>query len=334
MGINHDKLVLDWTKKVSSLAGKTEKGTDSDGKHTSADREEEKGEDSTSNDKNEKGTDPYGKHSSEQPADEKEEKGEGSMSSDKNEESAKSTDPDGKHSSEQPADGKEEKGEGSTSNDKNEKGTKSTDPDGKHTSEQPADEKEEKGEGSMSSDKNEGSAKSTDPDGKHSSEQPADRKEEKGEGSTSNDKSSNDDCVPGTDKECGLPTDHTVAIIGDNWDTNIKPRDMRSNNQVKSLHLFHTVATVSRVKTLHLDDEQSIGSVRSLPISDFLPSIDDCTAIRDNYVILVARVITKNFKHFSFLRDCVPKHIHHEYIAQMAQKTTMVSVTLYFNYFL
>ena len=49
MGINHDKLVLDWTKKVSSLAGKTEKGTDSDGKHTSADRVEEKGEDSTSN---------------------------------------------------------------------------------------------------------------------------------------------------------------------------------------------------------------------------------------------------------------------------------------------
>ena len=86
---------------------------------------------------------------------------------------------------------------------------------------------------------------------------------------TSHDQTTNEKCdnnhdsdielIPGAaaGEECGLPTDHTLIIIGDNCDKNIKPRDMRSNNQVKSLHLFHSIATTSRVETLHLDDEQS-----------------------------------------------------------------------------
>ena len=135
---------------------------------------------------------------------------------------------------------------------------------------------------------------------------------------------SDNEVVPNAGEECDLPTDRAVVIIGDNWDKNIKPRDMRMNNQVKSLHLFHSVATVSRIETLHLDDKQSIGNVNDIPISCFLPSIEDCKAICDNYVVLAARVITENFEHFFQYRDCVPKHIHHEYLAKMSEKTTMV----------
>ena len=51
--------------------------------------------------------------------------------------------------------------------------------------------------------------------------------------------------------ENDLPTDMTISITGDNLDKNVKPRDMRISNQVKSLHLFHSVAPLSRVKTLH-----------------------------------------------------------------------------------
>ena len=100
---------------------------------------------------------------------------------------------------------------------------------------------------------------------------------------------------------------------------------MRMNNQVKSLHLFHSTATVSRIETLHLDDKKFMGNIQDIPISKFLPSIEDCKAICDNYVIFAARVITENFKHFFPFRDCVPEHIHHEYSAKMAKKTTMVS---------
>ena len=129
------------------------------------------------------------------------------------------------------------------------------------------------------------------------------------------------------EEECDIPTDRSLFIIGDNWDKNIKPRaDMRMNNQVKSLHLFHSIAAVSRIETLHLDDIQSIGSVKDIPVSDFLPSVEDCKAICENYVTLAARVITENFNYFKPFHNCVPTHIHHEYSAEMAEKTTMVSV--------
>ena len=92
---------------------------------------------------------------------------------------------------------------------------------------------------------------------------------------------------------------------------------MRIEHQVKSLHLFHSVAVVSRVKTLHLDDKTPIGDLSKVPVSAFLPSITDCAALRDNFVILVARILVDNLASFSFLRKCVRIHIQHEYTSFM-----------------
>ena len=78
-----------------------------------------------------------------------------------------------------------------------------------------------------------------------------------------------------------IPLDRTVSIIGDNLDKNISPRDMRSSNQVKSIHPFHSVATVGRVKTLSLEDKNPIGDIREVPVSAFLPSAADCSSISD-----------------------------------------------------
>ena len=66
--------------------------------------------------------------------------------------------------------------------------------------------------------------------------------------------SSETELIPKAGKEIALRTDRTVSLIGDNFDTNIIPRDMRIDHQKTSLHLFHSCATVGRVETLHLDD--------------------------------------------------------------------------------
>ena len=94
---------------------------------------------------------------------------------------------------------------------------------------------------------------------------------------------------------------------------------------------YGSVAVVSRVKTLHLDDKTPIGDLSKVPVSAFLPSITDCAALRDNFVILVARILVDNLASFSFLRKCVPIHIQHEYTSFMKEKTVSVSLGVTVN---
>ena len=138
-----------------------------------------------------------------------------------------------------------------------------------------------------------------------------------------------DEVIPRSYSGDSIPTDATVSIIGDNLDKNIKPRYMTINHQVKSLHLFHSVAAVGRIKTLHLDEEESVADTSDIPVSSFLPSTDDCVALCNNFVILAARVVVENFTCFSSLCKCVPDHIQHKYSAFMKEKTVSVSGLLY-----
>lgn len=104
---------------------------------------------------------------------------------------------------------------------------------------------------------------------------------------------------------------YVYIIVGDNIDKRITPRSMRVDSQVRSLHYFHAFAALSRVATLHLDDTKPIGDVKSLPLSAFLPSAEDCSALRDNYVILISRILVKHLAFLQPFRECVPKQIEH-----------------------
>lgn len=55
-----------------------------------------------------------------------------------------------------------------------------------------------------------------------------------------------------------------------------------------------------------------------------LHAVTDCAAIRDNFVVLAARVIVKNLTCFSVLQTCVPVHIQHDYSAAMKEKSVVV----------
>lgn len=146
--------------------------------------------------------------------------------------------------------------------------------------------------------------------------------------STSSEDDGDNEVVPNARDDADLPVDKTISIIGDNFDTSIRPRDMRIDHQVKSLHLFHSVAIVSQIKTLHLDDRTAIGDLCEVPVSAFLPSIADCTAVRDNFVILAARILVDNLACFSSLSNCVPRHIQHKFSPFMKERTVSVSLCL------
>ena len=115
-------------------------------------------------------------------------------------------------------------------------------------------------------------------------------------------------------------------LTGDNIDKNVSPRNMTLDHQVKSLHYFHAYAALSRIDFSGLSEETPTSRLlRSLDSSAFLPSIADCQVLRENYVILSARVICDTLTAFSSFKECVPKHILHKYSAAMSKKSVTVS---------
>ena len=113
-------------------------------------------------------------------------------------------------------------------------------------------------------------------------------------------------------------------VVGDNIDKRIVPRNMRVEHQVQSLHYFHAYAALNRVETLHLDDCKQIGDIKDLPLSTFLLSPEDCSTLRDNYVILVSRILVRHLTALQPFMKCVPQHIQHANSAVMSLKSTVV----------
>ena len=115
-------------------------------------------------------------------------------------------------------------------------------------------------------------------------------------------------------------------LTGDNIDKNVTPRDMRADYQTKSLHYFHAYAALNRIDFTGLSKETPTSRLlRNLEISAFLPSVTDCQAVRENYIVLFARVICETLTAFYPFQKCVPVHILHKYSANMSTKSVTVS---------
>lgn len=128
-----------------------------------------------------------------------------------------------------------------------------------------------------------------------------------------------------SESDSGSRLPYVYIIVGDNIDKRITPRTMRVDNQVRSLHYFHAFAALSHVETLHLYDTKPIGDIKALPLSTFLPSEEDCSALRDNYVVLISRILVKHVAFLQPFSKCVPKEIEHMYSEAMAKKSSVVS---------
>lgn len=82
-------------------------------------------------------------------------------------------------------------------------------------------------------------------------------------------------------------------------------------------------ATMNRVSFSHLTDESTI-KASDLPLSTFLPTLEDLAIIYDHMVIMVKRIAKR---YFTYFKECnVPEHILHEYSVEMAMKSVVVCI--------
>ena len=74
-----------------------------------------------------------------------------------------------------------------------------------------------------------------------------------------------------------------------------------------------------RVQGLHLPDKPTTASVATLPLATFLPNVEDCVALREEFITLVAQVLMKYLPWFKCFKPVLPEHIPHEYTSHGAK---------------
>lgn len=121
------------------------------------------------------------------------------------------------------------------------------------------------------------------------------------------------------------PSLKSYKLVGDNIDKEVRPRDMRSDHQTRSLHYFHTYGVRDRVDLSDVSDKHPMPELSSLRLTDLLPNATDEKNLLANFSILVGRVLKKRMPFFSTYAKGMCRHIQHEFYTEMSQKSGIVS---------
>ena len=129
------------------------------------------------------------------------------------------------------------------------------------------------------------------------------------------------------------PTEHEKVqpdvgriIVFDNIDYYAEIHEMTEDNQNKDEHRVTVVETEHRVSSNHLPSvSPPEEKMMSLECGLRLPNMSELQLQRNDYVILVSRIIT-NYVHWLKSLKCVTvKHIKHQYSHETSHPTTTVS---------
>ena len=75
------------------------------------------------------------------------------------------------------------------------------------------------------------------------------------------------------------------AIVGDNVDKTVKPRDMRLSHKSSSLHYFHVYAVNDRIDFEGLNYNATLIDTTKIDTTLFLPTPEDTSVLIANFVI-------------------------------------------------
>ena len=89
------------------------------------------------------------------------------------------------------------------------------------------------------------------------------------------------------------------------------------------------VAVKDRVVVGDISVTQPSAMVKDLELHTFLPTIDDCIKLNNEFIFLIARVLTDRLAAWKCLQDCVPTQIPHKVSREMAMKSEIVCAVQY-----
>ena len=124
----------------------------------------------------------------------------------------------------------------------------------------------------------------------------------------------------------GAPIDY--GLNGDNLDWIRRPSVYSTQRDTESIHWFNVLCYHNQVSDWDLPDDQPIRPIMDLPNSSFLPSTEEHSKLRHDYIILVSRTLIKYCKYFKQFSKMVTSHIPHQFSKEMKQQSEVVSYEL------
>ena len=110
---------------------------------------------------------------------------------------------------------------------------------------------------------------------------------------------------------------------GDNWDMKIHVHDMQSSHQNQDLHYFASNLIVERVPCQNLSSTAPRRDIKKLSNSVFLLNDEEKIKLREDFKVLVGRVLVAGIHSLSFLKSVIPEHIPHKYQKEMSEKSVI-----------
>ena len=113
----------------------------------------------------------------------------------------------------------------------------------------------------------------------------------------------------------------SFQVTGDNLDISIKTKYMSIDRRNKSLHWFNVIASNERVINADLATSRPRCSILSVPDTAFLPSVQENEKLREEFAILVERILVKYLPAFALFENYVYKHIMHKFSKEASQQS-------------
>jgi hypothetical protein len=89
--------------------------------------------------------------------------------------------------------------------------------------------------------------------------------------------------------------------------------------------VLQIMALKGRIDFQHLDSVNPSANLLQVPITTFLPSVDDNYTMREDMIHAVSLILVNSLPAFSIFKDVIPEHFRHQYSENMKNKTEIVS---------
>lgn len=120
-----------------------------------------------------------------------------------------------------------------------------------------------------------------------------------------------------------------IRVTFDNFDFRILTNIIINGYQNSDMHWICQYITFDRISSSNLDNSQPImKDIKQFDNKEYLLSKCELKNMRDEYIVLVSRVLVEFFPCMKVIRKIVPQHISHKYSKEMAEKSEIISMPI------